>query len=81
MDLFHPHGCREVVLPHAIRYFSCTYGRLSRKGQLPPETKIRLGIPDSVIYDHRKQIAFPFIWNREICYCLLDELGLPELVN
>lgn len=73
---------RRITLPQNVRYFTKEGSLLARTDEgLATGSVVPIGDPVDVVYDHRDQIAVPFLMEGEIYYMLVTEIGLPELID
>jgi hypothetical protein len=74
---------QEIVLPREIRTFTNVRKRqLARTGEfLPAGTKVILDEPDSMVYDHRSQLAVSIKGSEPKTFLIVSEIGIPSLVH
>lgn len=77
---------REILLPRNVRTFERdpSWNALYRTGLFRRQGEVvTIGDPVDLFYDHRDQMVVPIIEadGSEKHYLILEEIGLPELVN
>lgn len=74
---------REITLPQNVRTFrrKGTGSLLGRTDSyLEAGTTLTIDEPRTMVYDHRDQVAVEVVEEKGI-FLLVQEIGLPELVN
>lgn len=74
---------RKIVLPQNVRVFKISYGTTlgHTNYMLRAGDEVMIGPVQEVHYDHRTQLAVPFIFDSQQYFILLTESGLNNLIN